>query len=177
MKKPIVLVIIIAGIFLLLFIIFGNDIINRYILKNEFVCVESSSNRHDFYSSKSPTITYLYHEDSTYVKSINWDIAEKIVGDFISFMYINDSCLRKTPDSVLCKELINYYVLNNPTDGYLSETLSITMYDLFYDNDSLCSSLKSYMIQKNITKELCDTIWIRIANDIMGKIIIVIGLK
>ena len=70
------------------------------------------------------------------------------------------------------KGIVDYYVLNNPVDGALAETQSITAYKLFQENDSLCKHLDSYMQSHQIPFTLRDTIWIRIAQDIQLYVLI-----
>lgn len=108
----------------------------------------------------------LILSDSNILKKNDWDVAEDNLNKFLSSLYVNDSTLKSQPDSMLCQDIVNYYLLNNPTDGFLSEILSMTIYNLYYDNGILCLYLDSFMQKKMMPQELQDTIWSRIAENI-----------
>lgn len=78
--------------------------------------------------------------------------------------------LSSVSDTLLCKCIYSYYSTSNPLDGGPGEVQSTTVYNLFYQNTNLCMLLDQYMSNNNISTAKQDTIWLRIAFDIMGTI-------
>ena len=83
-----------------------------------------------------------------------------------------DSCdlYKDAPDSFLCKTIIHYYLRPNPLDGYIGENQAILIYELFYENNALCNKIDYYLNEMMIEKKTQDTLWVRIAFDIIGNI-------
>lgn len=96
--------------------------------------------------------------------SIDWNLAEDILMQYVNSVekHVADSCFTQE----FYDTIVNYYMLNNPSDGALAEILSSTTYLLFESHDSLCSTLDKFMRTKQIPANLCDTIWYRIAFEI-----------
>ena len=115
----------------------------------------------------------MYKEDSSQIRNVDWSLAEEVLMRYVKSVddYIPDSCNKKSIDTLLCKEIVDFYVLNNPADGALEEIQSITAYHLFLKNDSLCKMLEVYMNSHQIPQSLCDTIWIRIAKNLQGYVL------
>lgn len=133
---------------------------------------ESHASSESYIHPVSPAL--LYKNDSTQTRLVDWDLAEEVLMNYVNFVYnyISDLNNPKHIDTLLCKGIVDYYVLNNPVDGALAETQSITAYKLFQNNDSLCERLDTYMYSHQIPIKLRDTIWIRIAQDIQSYVLI-----
>lgn len=118
--------------------------------------IEKVQFQEEFQHQVSPSIIKT---DST--TSVDWDMAEDILMQYVSSVerHLTDSCTTQN----FYDTVVNYYMLNNPSDGALGEILSNTTYSLFESNDSLCSALDKFMRSKRIPANLCDTIWYRIA--------------
>lgn len=147
-------------------------ILSMLIVQNFTNYVESHDSSKSCIHPISPALEYK--NDSTRTRYVNWDLAEEILMSYtnITDRYISDSNKIKYIDTLLCKGIVDYYILNNPVDGALSESQSITAYKLFQDNDNLCELLDEYMNSHQIPLKLCDTIWIRIAQDLRTYVMI-----
>ena len=133
--------------------------------------VQASPDEDDVHSTSLP---FVHTDGSTQTRHVDWELAEEVLMRYVNFVdnYISDSSGINSIDTCLCKGIVDFYTLNNPADGALAEIQSITAYHLFLKNDSLCKMLEVYMHSHQIPQSLCDTIWIRIAKDLHGYMLI-----
>ncbi len=154
--------------FILIVVAFSLQIILYFTNHKE---IQAAPNEDAIYSISSH---FVYKNDSTQTRYVDWELAEEVLMRYVNFVdnYISDSGVINSIDTLLCKEIIYFYTLNNPADGALAEIQSITAYKLFHNNDSLCERLNTYMCSHQMSQTLCDTIWIRIAQNLQGYVLV-----
>lgn len=160
MKRYIYIIYFLIGIFSLSTILY-------YIIP-----AEANASTETYIHPLSPAITY--REDSIHIRNVDWMVAEEVLMRYVTAVekYISNPYNVKIIDTLLCEEIVDFYILNNPADGGLEEIQSITAYNLFSNNDGLCEMLEIYMQSQEIPQSLSDTIWIRIAKDLQGYVLI-----